>query len=894
LEVRVAARFHADPDRVQLFCNDRPLDPSLTLEMSGIGNDSLLTANYAVENRIDWLRFVIEYVMSTVEAASSGLAALHRADIPPDLGRAILKFLNRIVTPVEVRSMFDIPELAISQVENSLNPFGRCFYLRGIANVTADAEAKQKFAPASRLAGLIPEVSIREQRLILAILKNICPPDMEIDDGLVLSAIEAGSAKLVLSVFDFLIEFAKVNSERVYSIIQSHLLDLIGVLAAPQVVELVKNLPQKSEVFELLIPKIEELGLEEKCSHIYFEILFNAIDSSEHLRLVSQHLSKFRTAECPSFLFDSLCNFVCRFETDENQLPLDLLLSRIDSGATESSLTLLSKIYQNSPQIITLMRRFVSRSIPVFNADLGKQGFNRGLTGLLNLGATCYLNSGFQMLRCIPFSYDIANSVDLEKPWQLLMQKIFILLLGNDGLAVDTNEFIDHFQFRRGLINRTEAQDCFEFLQAILDGLPSEKTLCFRGTFSHFYQGVEIQYESQSDEPFFSLSVSIEGIHSLENSLQLYCQEEYIDDYQLPHFGKTRIRRSTRFQSMPDVLIVHLKRFVYNEGQRMKIGRRFSFPLELHNEYRLVGCVLHSGTAEVGHYHTIAQVNEQWYDFNDSHVTRYQIAKLEADAFGNDADNHCQCAYILSYSRIPMVEQELTSRYLVKDNLMQARRTLLASSAAFFELAQKCEESIFLFLYFFNILLHLQSPERCEVIRVLLTKMMLAARSSRTILQMLLSDLDGVFYVYYRVDDEGILQSWTKFLKSMVLATQAGMKDIINFLVSLMKLMVSPAKALMLVDLVRTFVSMNRECMNLASELQWHIKILIFIFTWYKTAKNFAESVDFSAVFEVFTYFVPVMDQAFITDLQTLSPRIERSQVHVAAWFRLLQVVMDR
>jgi hypothetical protein len=171
---------------------------------------------------------------------------------------------------------------------------------------------------------------------------------------------------------------------------------------------------------------------------------------------------------------------------------------------------------------------------------------------------------------------------------------------------------------------------------------------------------------------------------------------------------------------------------------------------------------------------------------------------------------------------------------------------------------------------------------------------MLAGGSSHTILQMLLNNLDGVFYAYYRVDDEGILQSWTKFLKSVVLATQVGMKEIINFLVSLMKFMVSPTKALLLVDLVKTFVSMNREHLYLASRLQWHIKILIFIFNCYKTVKNFAEFVDPSAAFETFTYFVPVMDQAFITDLQTLSSRIERSQVHVASWFRLLQAVMDR
>jgi hypothetical protein len=128
----------------------------------------------------------------------------------------------------------------------------------------------------------------------------------------------------------------------------------------------------------------------------------------------------------------------------------------------------------------------------------------------------------------------------------------------------------------------------------------------------------------------------------------------------------------------------------------------------------------------------------------------------------------------------------------------------------------------------------------------------------------------------------------------MVLATQAGMKEIINFLVSLIKFMTSPAKAMMLVDLVKTFVPMNGEHLNLAAGLQWHTKILIFVFNWYKRPKSLAESIDFSAAFDTFTYFVPVMDKAFITDLQTLWPMVERSRVHVEAWLRLMQAVMDR
>src|SRR5947207_5877603 len=109
-------------------------------------------------------------------------------------------------------------------------------------------------------------------------------------------------------------------------------------------------------------------------------------------------------------------------------------------------------------------------------------------------------------------------------------------------------------------------------------------------------------------------------------------------------------------KSLPDNLIFHLKRFEYSikQGTRIKVNDYFPFPKEIdlfpytvqaiENQesgqskatqttqliYELVGVLVHTGTAESGHYysyirdprpkHTVPDPKIEWYEFNDSEV----------------------------------------------------------------------------------------------------------------------------------------------------------------------------------------------------------------------------------------------------------------------------------
>ena len=120
--------------------------------------------------------------------------------------------------------------------------------------------------------------------------------------------------------------------------------------------------------------------------------------------------------------------------------------------------------------------------------------------------------------------------------------------------------------------------------------------------------------------------------------------------------------KKTCLSDLPNVLIVHLQRIIYNFDTyaNEKINSRLEFPHVLNLEpytraailkkdgslpqeslsdgdaqnceYQLVGVVVHSGTAEGGHYISLIRHRlpdgtvdpKKWFQFNDSMVTSYE------------------------------------------------------------------------------------------------------------------------------------------------------------------------------------------------------------------------------------------------------------------------------
>jgi hypothetical protein len=104
------------------------------------------------------------------------------------------------------------------------------------------------------------------------------------------------------------------------------------------------------------------------------------------------------------------------------------------------------------------------------------------------------------------------------------------------------------------------------------------------------------------------------------------------------------------FKSLPNILVIALKRFEfdYNTMLKYKLNKYFEFPhkldmknylienhIEKNTEYELTGITIHYGIADSGHYYDLIKgPDKKWYKFNDIFVTEFKEEDIPKEAFG--------------------------------------------------------------------------------------------------------------------------------------------------------------------------------------------------------------------------------------------------------------------
>lgn len=146
---------------------------------------------------------------------------------------------------------------------------------------------------------------------------------------------------------------------------------------------------------------------------------------------------------------------------------------------------------------------------------------------------------------------------------------------------------------------------------------------------------------SEREENFFTISLEIKGKKNILESLDFYVQGDILEGdnkyFCSSCSNKVNALRRSCIQSLPKNLIIHAKRFEFDLElmKRVKVNDYFEFPMVLnlepytkeglsrkensdqyippshplkYYEYQLSGILVHTGTADSGHYYSFIRV----------------------------------------------------------------------------------------------------------------------------------------------------------------------------------------------------------------------------------------------------------------------------------------------
>ncbi|XP_072233049.1 uncharacterized protein [Leuresthes tenuis] len=289
--------------------------------------------------------------------------------------------------------------------------------------------------------------------------------------------------------------------------------------------------------------------------------------------------------------------------------------------------------------------------------------------GLVNHGATCYLNSVLQVLFMTKDFREAVQRFANDHPGEEFIDQTLKDLFENLlKQTTSTSEILTTLR----IVRVYEQCDAAEYFQRILKLTSPKAAQIFHGQLSHRTRCSRCKSETYRDGPFWHLPLGLvdssAGDYSVEDGIkEFFRSSEFSGENQMyceQCDTKVDATRENVMKHHPDVLILLLKRFdfSYRHMSYVKINAFVDVPFTLqipeNQKYELYAVVDHFGDLIGGHYTATIKTpgdEDRWYIFNDTWITPLVAHSIQ----DNENIVKSQSAYLLFYRRKDTVSQDI-------------------------------------------------------------------------------------------------------------------------------------------------------------------------------------------------------------------------------------------